>query len=276
MGEKKMKMSNPNTRTKILNRIARVHAVKVEDLNKLSDADILKRYWRHIRTKDLDDLDQNEVDKCPKVFDKMSNRIRRNKRFIKMKELESNGYFELAKAKERDPGLYEAFVGRDRVGRPETMKFSDVLMRCWMQERDPDTDMRKIDQDNSQEQVVEEDDDDEEEEDDDDEDAERKAEEAKKREEEAASSYINPDADDEERQFEFIEMMKQRFIDGKDPDFDYANFDKSIIYDHEDDKMKTENWFDEDSDDETPVQDTQNSLVNQNVVQEDEDSEDDY
>lgn len=53
-------------------------------------------------------------------------------------------------AKERDPGLYEAFVGRDRVGRPETMKFSDVLMRCWMQERDPDTDMRKIDQDNSQ------------------------------------------------------------------------------------------------------------------------------
>ena len=82
-----------------------------------------------------------------------------------MKELESNGYFELAKgnllksnsyafvylwylAKERDPGLYEAIVGRDRIGRPETMKFSDVLMRCWMQERDPDTDMRKIDQDN--------------------------------------------------------------------------------------------------------------------------------
>ena len=53
---------------------------------------------------------------------------------------------------------------------------------------------------------------------------------------------------------------------------DYANFDKSIIYDHEDDKMKTENWFDEDSDDETPVQDTQNSQNNQN----DEDSEDDY
>ena len=36
--------------------------------------------------------------------------------------------------------------------------------------------------------------------------------------------------------------------------------------------MKTENWFDEDSDDETPVQDTQNSQNNQN----DEDSEDDY
>ena len=26
------------------------------------------------------------------------------------------------------------------------MKFSDVLMRCWMQERDPDTNKRKIDQ----------------------------------------------------------------------------------------------------------------------------------
>lgn len=267
-------MSNPNTRTKILNRIARVHAVKVEDLDKLSDADILKRYWRHIRTKDLDDLDQNEVDKCPKVFDKMSNRIRRNKRFIKMKELESNGYFELAKAKERDPGLYEAIVGRDRIGRPETMKFSDVLMRCWMQERDPDTDMRKIDQDNVQEQIVEEDEE-EEEEDEDEEDEERKAEEAKKKEEEAAaSSYINPDADDEERQFEFIEMMKQRFIDGKDPDFDYVNFDKSIIYDHEDDKTKTENWFDEDSDEESQNQDVQNSLNHRN--DEDEDSEDDY
>jgi len=297
-----MKMSNPNTRTKILNRIARVHAVKVEDLDKLSDADILKRYWRHIRTKDLDDLDQNEVDKCPKVFDKMSNRIRRNKRFIKMKELETSGYFELAKAKERDPGLYEAIVGRDRIGRPETMKFSDVLMRCWMQERDPDTDMRKIDQDNAQEQIVEEDEEEEEEEED--EDEERKAEEEKRKEEEAASSYINPDADDEERQFEFIEMMKQRFIDGKDPDFglisqlyymshaacdmihvkfifvetsfdsDYVNFDKSIIYDHEDDKTKTENWFDEDSDEESPNQDVQNSLNNRN--DEDEDSEDDY
>jgi len=57
-------------------------------------------------------------------------------------------------AKERDPGLYEAIVGRDRIGRPETMKFSDVLMRCWMQERDPDTDMRKIDQDNAQGKII--------------------------------------------------------------------------------------------------------------------------
>merc|ERR1712168_684355 len=136
-------------------------------------------------------------------------------------------------------------------------------MRCWMQERDPDTDMRKIDQDNAQEQIVEEDEE-EEEEDEDEEDEERKAEEAKKREEEAASSYINPDADDEERQFEFIEMMKQRFIDGKDPDFDYVNFDKSIIYDHEDDKTKTENWFDEDSDEESQNQDVQNSLNHRN------------
>ena len=108
-----------------------------------------------------------------------------------------------------------------------------------MQERDPDTDLRKIDQDNQHgmnhklwiitvkirtynnliiEEVVEEDDDEEEEEEND-EDAERKAEEAKKSEEQAASSYINPDADEEERQFEFIELMKQRFIDGKDPDF---------------------------------------------------------
>ena len=48
-------------------------------------------------------------------------------------------------AKERDPRLYEQIVGRDAIGRPETMNFSDVLMRCWMQERDPDTGQRKID-----------------------------------------------------------------------------------------------------------------------------------
>ena len=94
-------------------------------------------------------------------------RIKRNKRYVKMRELSQNGYFELSKgmksnnilyslfdcttyyayvlAKERDPGLYEIMVGRDRIGRPETMKFSDVLMRCWMQERNPDTGLRKID-----------------------------------------------------------------------------------------------------------------------------------
>jgi len=49
-------------------------------------------------------------------------------------------------AKERDPGLYEQVVGRDTIGRPETMNFSEVLMRCWMHERDPDTGERKIDQ----------------------------------------------------------------------------------------------------------------------------------
>ena len=49
-------------------------------------------------------------------------------------------------AKERDPVLYEQVVGRDGVGRPDTMKFSEVLIRSWMQERDPDTGLRKIDQ----------------------------------------------------------------------------------------------------------------------------------
>ena len=32
-------------------------------------------------------------------------------------------------------------------------------------------------------------------------------------------TYINPDLTPEERQAEFIEMMKERFVDGKDPDF---------------------------------------------------------
>ncbi|CBY21983.1 unnamed protein product [Oikopleura dioica] len=62
-----------------------------------------------------------------------------------MLDLEKNGYFELATAKERDPGLYDQVVGKDTVGRPKEMKFSDVLMRCFMQEKDPDTGERRID-----------------------------------------------------------------------------------------------------------------------------------
>ena len=39
------------------------------------------------------------------------------------------------------------------------------------------------------------------------------------KEEQEIQSYINPDLTNEERQAEFIEMMKERFVDGLDPDF---------------------------------------------------------
>jgi hypothetical protein len=42
--------------------------------------------------------------------------------------------------------LYEQIVGKDSVGKVDKMNFSEVLMRCWMQEKDPDTGERKIDQ----------------------------------------------------------------------------------------------------------------------------------
>ena len=74
-------------------------------------------------------------------------------------------------------------------------------------------------------QVVEE-----EEEDSDEEEVEKKDEEQK---EEEIQNYINPDLTDEERQAEFIEQMKQRFVDGLDPDFGmnlFRFFINSILF----------------------------------------------
>ena len=70
-----------------------------------------------------------------------------------------------------------------------------------------DTNKRKIDEPGlpreNEEEVEEEDDEEEENEDDG----------------ETAEDYINPDLTVEQRQTEFIETMKERFIDGLDPDF---------------------------------------------------------
>ena len=150
------------TWNKILTRISRIHGVSLEELRSQDQEDVVSHYWRYISQQNLERLSLGAD-----IAAKVAERDKRNRRYIKMKELEQCGYFELVKvharsqisifisfislfliqAKDRDPGLYETLVGRDRVGRPEgQMKFSDVLMRCWMQERDPDTNKRKIDQ----------------------------------------------------------------------------------------------------------------------------------
>ena len=133
------------TWNKILTRISRIHGLSLDELSQRPHEDILEHYWRHIGQHHLDQLSIGHDG----VKTKIAERQRRNVRFNKMRELDASGYFDLTVAKERDPGLYETVVGRDRVGRPDgQMKFSDVLMRCWMQERDPDTNRRKIDEDN--------------------------------------------------------------------------------------------------------------------------------
>ena len=90
------------------------------------------------------------------------------------------------------------------------------------------------------------------------------------------TDYINPDSTVEERQAEFIEAMKERFVDGLDPDFgrlqllmgislklsDYESLNDQ--FDTESDRQQTEDWFDDDDDDVEPEQPG------------DEDSEDDY
>jgi len=183
-----------------------------------------------------------------------------------MIELEKNGYFELAKAKERDPGLYEQVVGKDTVGRPKEMKFSDVLMRCFMQEKDPDTGERRIDKslvsnrmkDPSDPSYEEEDEEEEEEED-----------EAEKEEEVPIADLINEDLSPEERQEEFLNMMKQRFVDGKDPEYDYETL--ALARDTVKDSDLTDAWFDEE--DEAVVSSENETKKN---PPSDTESEDDY
>merc|ERR1719197_469559 len=106
-------------------------------------------------------------------------------------------------------------------------------MRCWMQERNPDTGLRKIDDQDALARN-----DNEQEEDDQEEEANEVEENKEPNQnlneqgvEGQAEDYINTDASPEERQEEFIEMMKQRFVDGEDPDFDYDAFDTSKLYD---------------------------------------------
>ena len=154
-------------RRRVLRRVASARGIPLDDLVKSDDRDIIEKFWRLLKLRDLEIFSEDALNDCQATINRMEQRIKRNSRYNLMKKLENDGYFDIAKgkylriepffyflwnfkiiilAKERDPVLYEQVVGRDGVGRPDTMKFSEVLIRSWMQERDPDTGLRKIDQ----------------------------------------------------------------------------------------------------------------------------------
>lgn len=247
-------MKSDAFRLRILRRISHTRYLKIETLSEMDDAAIIVEFWRHLKLCELENFDEAALAECTHVVERMRNRAKRNARFAQMKVLEANGYFELAKAKERDPRLYEQIVGRDAIGRPETMNFSDVLMRCWMQERDPDTGQRKIDISPEPDKNAENYEEMEEEEDD------------EKDENSEVTDMINEDLTTEERQAEFIALMRERFVDGKDPDHDYEQDD---AYDENADDDMTSEWFD---DEEEEIVNRQPSELATN----DDEDEDDY
>ena len=62
------------------------------------------------------------------------------------------------------------------------------------------------------------------------------------------TDMINEDLTTEERQAEFIALMKERFVDGKDPDHDYEDAHADAYDENADDDMTAE-WFDDEEED---------------------------
>lgn len=114
-----------------------------------------------------------------------------------------------------------------------------------MQEKDPDTGERKIDQeiifadDDAAHEAYEEQEEDEEKE------IEKEPE---------VLDIINEELSQEERQTEFINLMKERFVDGKDPEYDYNEIEN--IFNKNEDEDLTDEWFDQEEEAEITKSDT--------------------
>merc|ERR1719223_1685209 len=101
-----------------------------------------------------------------------------------------------------------------------------------------------------------------------DEEEEEEEDEAEELEPEPAVDLINEDLSPEERQEEFLNMMKQRFVDGKDPEYDYESL--ALARDTVRDSDLTDAWFDEEDE---AVVSAENDTKN---PPSDSESEDDY
>ena len=115
-----------------------------------------------------------------------------------------------------------------------------------------------------------------------DEEEEEEEDEAKKEEEVPIADLINEDLSPEDRQEEFLNMMKQRFVDGKDPEYgnalpDFLNYVQldyeslALARDTVKDSDLTDAWFDEE--DEAVVSSENETKKN---PPSDTESEDDY
>ena len=88
----KMVPSPEVTWNKILTRISRIHGVSLEELQNQDQEDVVAHYWRYISQQNLERLSLGAD-----ISAKVAERDKRNRRYIKMKELEQCGYFELVK-----------------------------------------------------------------------------------------------------------------------------------------------------------------------------------
>ncbi|KAM3911997.1 coiled-coil domain-containing protein 97 [Leptodactylus fuscus] len=173
----------------------------------------------------------------------------RNKRYAALQQLISAGeYFSDEQMRDRDPLMYEHYVGQyqseeeimsqNRCEMAKANSLSDVLLNSCEEQ----TLQRRLEAQREMEHNCEE----EEEEEEDDEDNEEGEESELQSDEERA-------VDDEERALmreEFISRMHQRFLDGKDRDFDYSEVDDNPDFDNLDivNRDEEERYFDDDDD----------------------------
>ena len=120
-----------------------------------------------------------------------------------------------------------------------------------------------------------------------DEEEEEEEDEAEKEEEVPIADLINEDLSPEERQEEFLNMMKQRFVDGKDPEYgkalsvllNYVQLDYetlALARDTFKDSDLTDAWFDEEDEAVVSPENETISLFLKKNPPSDTESEDDY
>ncbi|KAG9468370.1 hypothetical protein GDO78_022877 [Eleutherodactylus coqui] len=167
----------------------------------------------------------------------------RNKRYAALQQLISAGeYFSDEQMRDRDPLMYEHYVGRyqseeeimsqNSRDMAEATSLSDVLLNSCAEE----SLQRRLEAQREMEQCCEE----EEEESDD-----------SAEEESELQSDEEREVDSEERALmreEFVSRMHQRFLDGKDRDFNYSEVDDNPDFDNLDivNRDEEERYFDDD------------------------------
>ncbi|KAM4642211.1 coiled-coil domain-containing protein 97 [Discoglossus pictus] len=197
--------------------------------NHLSGVYTADYYCKEIRKASLKRVDRTRV---------------RNKRFAALQQLITAGeYFSDEQMRERDPLMYEQYVGQyqseeeimsqNSKDLSEAKSLSDVLLNsCQEQNLQRRLEAQREMEDNCMEEEEEED----------------------EEEESELQSDEEHEVDNEERALmreELISRMHQRFLDGKDRNFDYSEVDNNPDFDNLDivTHDEEEKYFDDDDDD---------------------------
>lgn len=222
----------------------------------------LERYHTHMKTEHLEAFSHLSSDcraqyYCTEVQKRASgssNRTRvRNHRYAALRALQKEGqYFSEEQMRFREPLLYEQYIGQylsdeEILQRSEQAMqqgpgcLSDLLINTYQEKQL----QHRLQEEQDREQCAEEEEEDDEEEEN---DAARQAEWEPNAEEKAMLRE------------EFLSQMHQRFLDGKDKDFNYSEVDENPDYDNLDilNRDAEERYFDEDNDDDYEEEESNN------------------